>query len=93
MQAEDVPSQSTAVKYATVQVTINVLRNPNAPVFNQGLYNLTISEYISVQDNIVTVTATDNDSPFVSSLFLARLHFSAEELLLYPQRPRPHAKC
>ena len=27
--------------------------------------------------------------------FLARLHFSAEELLLYPrcQRPRPHAKC
>ena len=28
-------------------------------------------------------------------LFLARLHFSAEELLLYPRRrrPRPHAKC
>ena len=27
--------------------------------------------------------------------FLARLYFSAEELLLYPQRPRPrpHAKC
>ena len=37
--------------------------------------------------------------------FLARLHFSAEELLLYPRRPcrrrrlrrrprrRPHAKC
>ena len=32
-----------------------------------------------------------------SLAFLARLHFSAEELLLYPrrQRPRrrPHAKC
>ena len=29
------------------------------------------------------------------NLFLARLHFSAEELLLYPRRPRPrpHAKC
>ena len=37
------------------------------------------------------------------SVFLARLHFSAEELLLYPrrqrrrprqrQRRRPHAKC
>ena len=33
------------------------------------------------------------------SQFLARLHFSAEELLLYPRRrrprrrPRPHAKC
>ena len=33
------------------------------------------------------------------SLFLAHLHFSAEELLLYPRlrrprrRPRPHAKC
>ena len=32
-------------------------------------------------------------------LFLAPLHFSAEELMLYPrrqrrrQRPRPHAKC
>ena len=27
--------------------------------------------------------------------FLERLHFSAEELLLYPrpQRQRPHAKC
>ena len=27
--------------------------------------------------------------------FLARLHFSAEELMLYPrrQRRRPHAKC
>ena len=29
-------------------------------------------------------------------MFLVRLHFSAEELLLYPQRPRPrqrlHAK-
>ena len=25
--------------------------------------------------------------------FLARLHFSAEELLLYPQRPRQHTKC
>ena len=40
---------------------------------------------------------------YVDMLFLARLHFSAEELLLYPrrQRPRrrlrrrwrPHAKC
>ena len=32
-------------------------------------------------------------------VLLARLHFSAEELLLYPRRPRrrqrrrPHAKC
>ena len=25
--------------------------------------------------------------------FLARLHFSAEELLLYPRRQCPHAKC
>ena len=25
--------------------------------------------------------------------FLAHLHFSAEELLLYPRRQRPHAKC
>ena len=25
--------------------------------------------------------------------FLARLHFSAEELLLYRRRPRPQAKC
>ena len=29
--------------------------------------------------------------PGVVKLFLARLHFSAEELLLY--RRRPHAKC
>ena len=33
----------------------------------------------------------------LSSVFLARLHFSAEEILLYPRRPRrrprPHAKC
>ena len=28
-------------------------------------------------------------------IFLARLHLSAEELLLYPRRrrPRPHTKC
>ena len=30
---------------------------------------------------------------FCLFVLLARPHFSAEELLLYPRRPRPHAKC
>ena len=29
----------------------------------------------------------------IKSVFLAHLHYSAEELLLYPRRPRRHAKC
>ncbi|KAK3089813.1 hypothetical protein FSP39_006721 [Pinctada imbricata] len=39
IQAVDVPSQSSTPRFGTVQVTINILRNPNAPVFSQGLYN------------------------------------------------------
>lgn len=62
VQARDVPSQIASSRFATIQVTINVRRNPNAPVFLQSLYNLTISEYVNVQDLIVTVSATDADS-------------------------------
>ena len=36
-----------------------------------------------------------NNKTLVNRSFLACLHCSAEELLLYPRRPRrhPHAKC
>ena len=47
------------------------------------------------------VFTRDNVTINVAITFLARLHFSAEELLLYPRRrrrrqrprPRPHTKC
>lgn len=67
VQARDVPGQIASSRFATIQVTINVRRNPNAPVFLQSLYNLTISEYVGVQDLIVTVSATDADSAFTDS--------------------------
>ena len=67
VQARDVPGQIASSRFATIQVTVNVRRNPNAPVFLQSLYNLTISEYISVQDLVVTVSATDADSAFSNS--------------------------
>ena len=67
VQARDVPGQIASSRFATIQVTVNVRRNPNAPVFLQSLYNLTISEYISVQDLVVSVSATDADSAFTNS--------------------------
>lgn len=67
VQARDVPGQIASSRFATIQVTINVRRNPNAPVFLQSLYNLTISEYVGVQDLVVTVSATDADSAFTDS--------------------------
>ena len=47
---------------------------------------------------MLTIRHTDEHRQFrVLLSFVARLHFSAEELLLYPrrqhQRRRPHAKC
>ena len=56
-----------------------------------------------VYQQIVGIPMGTNCALLIADLFLTRLHFSAEELLLYPRRPRrrpyrrppprPHAKC
>ncbi|XP_035826838.1 protocadherin Fat 4-like [Aplysia californica] len=63
VQAVDIPRQAASPRTALAGVVINVSRNPNAPVFEQNEYLLTISEYASVQSSIANVRATDNDPP------------------------------
>ncbi|KAL5018741.1 hypothetical protein ScPMuIL_004463 [Solemya velum] len=46
----------------TTTVTVNVRRNPYPPIFDQGSYNVTISEYTDIQSSIIKVRATDADS-------------------------------
>lgn len=44
------------------QLSINVLRNPNAPRFDQNSYSKRISETFPVGEIILQVAATDQDS-------------------------------
>ena len=54
--------------YDTEVVTITVERNTQPPVFNPTVYQVTILETQSLGSTIVTVTATDPDALFVSSV-------------------------
>ena len=69
VQATDVPGNSAVPRSDTASVTINVLRNPNAPRFTSNVYNATISEYLPIQQAVVRVTAVDDDPTGVSYIF------------------------
>lgn len=64
MQAYDssVPSQTT-----TADLTINVLRNINPPVFSQDTYSTRISEAASIGSRLIDTTATDLDNVSLQS--------------------------
>jgi len=63
IQAVDVPQALASPRTATAEVIINVLRNPNAPVFINAPYFKEISEYTDLQSSIAQVIATDQDNP------------------------------
>ena len=46
---------------AETRVTINVIRNPNAPRFDQSTYTVTVRESFPVGSLIVNPTAEDRD--------------------------------
>lgn len=54
---QGVPSKSSAVR-----VTVNILRNRNAPVFRSNEYEETITEFIPVGQSVLRVVADDADS-------------------------------
>ena len=45
-----------------VQVTINILRNNNPPVFINEPYSVSLTSAVSVGTSLFTVTATDADT-------------------------------
>lgn len=66
VRATDDAGTNAVDRFDTAQVTINVLRNPNGPVFSSATYNATISEYLSVQQSVIRTVATDRDPAAVS---------------------------
>lgn len=46
---------------ATATVTINVERNPSAPVFAPGEYRVTIDEKHGLGEDVIALAATDDD--------------------------------
>ena len=53
-------------------MTVNVVRNANAPRFTQRIYNATIEETLPESSLVVKISATDPDDPNVSGVpFLA----------------------
>ena len=56
----------------TVYVTVTNI-NDNDPVFNPSVYNLSISENMPVQSNVVTVMATDIDQVNVNDVMYSIL--------------------
>ena len=56
-----------------VTVTINIIRNDNAPVFINEPYGGTISSAIGVGTSLLTVTATDADTVVSNELKLISL--------------------
>lgn len=47
-------------------VLININRNPNAPIFSEQSYFITVQESVALGTNIRTLTATDNDGDTVT---------------------------
>lgn len=54
---QGVPSKSSAVR-----ITVNILRNRNAPVFRSSEYEETITEFIPIGQSVLRVVADDADS-------------------------------
>ncbi|GFN79862.1 protocadherin fat 4 [Plakobranchus ocellatus] len=50
-----------SARTAEAYVTVLVIRNPNAPRFQQGVYTLGISEYANIYTPLLTVIAEDQD--------------------------------
>ena len=66
-----------------------MLKNKEDGRCKEGLFPApcqSLVAYFWAKNNIL------QEEPYFTT-FLARLYFSAEELLLYRRRPRPHAKC
>lgn len=51
-----------ASRTSDVTVIVDIIRNPNAPVFTQARWNRTISEYDEIGTRVLAVTATDSDN-------------------------------
>lgn len=51
---------------ASVTVTVNVARNPSAPIFNPNLYERTVPEVTSEGTSLVDVNAADPDGVSLS---------------------------
>ena len=68
VQATDRPDTNSVARSGIAYVTIIVRRNENGPVFSPTLYNVTISEYLSVQRSVISTTANDDDISNVSTL-------------------------
>lgn len=44
-----------------IKVTVNIARNPAAPVFSQRNYEVTINENVPRGFSVISISATDND--------------------------------
>ena len=61
-------SQSHTLQTDVTNVNISVLdENDEVPMFNPTYYAMTISELYSLGADILTVSASDNDQPDVST--------------------------
>ena len=80
MRAEDL---SYPFRSSTALVTVNVIRNSAQPQFtNAGNYDTTISEDISVLEEILTVVATDSDDGINGDVFYTIVN-SPEEATVF----------
>lgn len=61
---------TSASQRADISVRVHIIRNSNAPVFAQGNWAKSISEYDPIGDLVVTVEATDEDDSRSSSSIL-----------------------
>lgn len=52
---------NAASKSTEATVTVYIIRNPNPPVFAQGSYNVSVSEYANIGKSVITIRATDAD--------------------------------
>lgn len=77
VRAQDNPGQNAVPRFDTAFVRITVTRNPNTPQFRQSVYNITISEYMSVQDLVINTDATDADPVGVSMAKHKKHNFGA----------------
>lgn len=72
VQVEAYDSRSPESSAVTVNITVNVYRNQNAPVFANAAYSMQIDDIYPIGNIILNVTATDQDgvSWFLPANFL-----------------------
>ena len=64
------------------RVTINVVRNPNPPVFSLPSYQVTINENFPLGGVVVDVDASDNDGDFITYRFIESQFGLAQDYFL-----------